>query len=355
MLRAVRGWSSHAPLAGAARLAAILALALLTGCGALTPAAPPAAPAQAAPTKLTVGYDGVSMTSAPLVFMKEQGYFARYGLDVDLLLVEGGTKLTAAIVGGSVPVAQNAYSGALSAALQGADLVLVGGLSNKLPFQLVVKSQYANLDSLRGSGAKLAISSPGSSTDVALRAIMKSQALQVGKDVTVLTVGGENERAAAIETGQIDGMMAQYPLTGVLEAKGYRVVGNAADVVDIPNNATVTSRKYLGENRPTVKRYLQALIDGLHAYKTSPDAAQASTAAYLKVPADQAGPAWVYYTKSIYPDVPRPTLSGIKNLLDQELSQTIPAARTAKPEDFVDTSLLDELEKEGFTKQILGR
>ncbi len=322
---------------------------------ATTAAQPTSAPAAAKPpTKIVIGYDGISMTSAPSVFIKEQGYFAKYGLDVDLQLVEGGTKLTAAIVGGSVPLAQNAYSSALSAALQGADLVLIGGLSNKLPFQLVVKKELASPGALRGSGAKLAISSRGSSTDVALRAILKALGLETPKDITIVTVGGENERVAAIKAGQIDGMMAQYPVTGVLEREGYTVVGNAADVTDIPNNATVTSHKFLKENHDLVKQYMKALIEGLHAYKTQPEKAMASTKGFMKLPDDELSIAYDYYTKNVYPDVPRPTMSGIQALFRDELSQSIEAAKTAKAEDFVDTSVIDELDKEGFIKQVLG-
>ena len=87
-----------------------------------------------------MAYDGFSMTSAPLNYADKQGIFKRFGLDITPIFIEGGSMLTQAVVGGSVDIAQNGYTPALAAAVQGADIVIIGGISNKLPFQLVVKT-----------------------------------------------------------------------------------------------------------------------------------------------------------------------------------------------------------------------
>ena len=46
-----------------------------------------------------------------------------------------------------------------------------------------------------------------------------------------------------------------------------------------------------------------------------------------------------------------PNLEGIRNAID-EVAQRVPAARYKKPEEFVNTRFLKELEKEGFFKQL---
>src|SRR5262249_45181997 len=114
-------------------------------------------------TKLRVAYDGFSMTSAPLNYAVQQGIFKKFGLDVTPVFVEGGPLLTQAVVGGSVDIAQNGYTPAAGAAVQGADIVFIGGISNKLPFQLVVTSSINTADQLKGQS--IAISRFGSSTD----------------------------------------------------------------------------------------------------------------------------------------------------------------------------------------------
>jgi hypothetical protein len=48
--------------------------------------------------------------------------------------------------------------------------------------------------------------------------------------------------------------------------------------------------------------------------------------------------------------VPRTSVEGVKTIL--EGMERIPAARTADPRRFIDSSLIDELEKEGFLKTL---
>src|ERR1700716_1368517 len=91
-------------------------------------------------TRLRVAYDGYSMTSAPLYYAEHEGIFKKFGLDVKPAFIEGGCLLTQAVVGGSVDIAQNGYTPAAGAAVQGADIVFIGGISHKLPFPLVVKT-----------------------------------------------------------------------------------------------------------------------------------------------------------------------------------------------------------------------
>src|ERR671931_133487 len=97
----------------------------------------------AAPTPelipVKIGYDGYSMTTAPMNYAAQKGIFRKYGLDAQLVYVDGGTTLTQAVVGGSLAIAQNGYTPAAAAAVAGSGLVFIGGISNKLPFQLVVK------------------------------------------------------------------------------------------------------------------------------------------------------------------------------------------------------------------------
>src|SRR5499426_334245 len=138
--------------------------------------------AQQSPTKLRVAYDGFSMTSGPLIYADKQGIFRKFGLDISPIFIDGGSMLTQAVVGGSIDIAQNGYTPALGAAVQGADIVIIGGISNKLPFQLVVKSSIKGAADLKGQG--IAISRYGSSTDTAADFALKHLGL-TRNDVSV--------------------------------------------------------------------------------------------------------------------------------------------------------------------------
>src|SRR5262249_29883239 len=119
---------------------------------------------------LRVAYDGYTMTTAPMNYAVEKGIFRKYGLDLTLAYVDAGTTLSQAVVSGSVNIAQNGYSPAAAAAVQGADVVFIGGISNQLPFQLVTKGNIRGADDLKGK--KIAISRFGASSDVAVSYVL---------------------------------------------------------------------------------------------------------------------------------------------------------------------------------------
>ncbi len=296
-------------------------------------------------TKVRVAYDGYSMTSGPLIYAEKQGIFKKFGLDITPVFVEAGSTLTSAVIGGSVDIAQNGYTSSMAAGVAGANIVIIGGISNKLPFQLVTKNTIKDAAQLKGQA--IAISRYGSSTDQAADFALKHLKLK-RDDVKVLQLGGPATRVAAAMSGQVGGTMEQYPDTAGLTRQGFHVLVDVTHIAgDYPNTSYVTNRTYLKNNADTVKRFMMAMATAVHAYKTNPDIAIPLTQSFLKVKetADTKA-AYDAYVK-IYPDDLRPSLAGMQLVLD-EIALKVPKAKSMKPEQLVDTSTLDALQKEGF-------
>lgn len=304
-------------------------------------------------TKVRVAFDGFSMTSAPMNYADKKGIFKTYGLDISPFFIAGGSTLTQSVVGGSVDIAQNGYTPAAAAAVQGADIVFIGGISNRLPFQLVVKNGIDTAEQLKG--ANIAISKYGSSTDAAVDFALAHLGLK-RDEVHILQLGGEATRYAAALSGQIAGTVEQYPNTAELEAHGFHVLVDVTDIAgEYPNTSYVTSRTYLKGHKDIVKRFFMAMATAIHAYKNDPDAAVPLTQQFLGIKdAGIARAAYESYARKVYPDIPRPSLPGLALVL-KELSKTLPNAATLKPEQLVDTTALDELEHEGFFAKLLAQ
>jgi len=311
-----------------------------------------AAPAQEAPlAKVRLGYDGFSMTSAPLYYATQKGIFRKFGLDVTPLFVEGGSTLTHAVVGGSIDIAQNGYTPAAAAAVQGADIVFIGGISNTLPFQLVVRSSITDGAQLKGKA--IAISRYGSSTDQAAQFAIRHLGL-TRNDVTILQLGAPATRIAAALSGQIAGTMEQYPDTAEMAKMGFHVLVDLTGIAgDYPNTSYVTSRAYLKKNPEIVKRFFMAMATAIHAFKNDPADAVRLSQAFLSVKDEASAKAAYEAYRGVYPDIPRPSLAGIALVL-KELGETEPKAKAVKPEALVDTAALDALEKEGFFKKLFA-
>lgn len=312
-----------------------------------------AAGAQQSPPLVTLrtAYDGYSMTSAPLNYAVQQGIFKRFGLDTTPIFIEGGSMLTQAVVGGSLDVVQNGYTPAIAAAVQGADVVIIAGIANTLPYQLVVQAAITDKEQLRGKN--VAISRYGSSTDAAADFALKHLGF-TRKDVNIIQLGGASTRMASAISGRVEGTFEQYPDTAEMMRHGFHVLVDLNDVVrDYPNTSFVTSRRFLKSNRDTVKRFLMAIATAVHELKQNPDIAIKQTQVFLKAK-DEANVRAAYesYLKA-YPDRLDISLTGVGAVLET-LGAKEPKAKSLNPEQLVDHTVLDELERDGFFTKLLG-
>lgn len=123
-----------------------------------------------------------------------------------------------------------------------------------------------------------------------------------------------------------------------------------ADLAELPldyaNYGVVVSGSLLKNQRAVVKRYLQAIIEGIHTFKTKPDVARA----ILRDSNGDAdiGPLYERLSKS-FRDFPAPENRGIQNVID---SLPSPKARGANAEDFMEKSLMEEIRKSGFLEKL---
>lgn len=296
--------------------------------------------------KVRVAYDAFTMTVAPMQYTQAKGLFAKHGLEAELLFVEGGSVLTQSLVGGSVDIAQNGYAPVINAAVAGADVVIVGGISNVLPMMLIVDGSIATAEDLKGKA--IAISRYGSVTDVAARMALEHLGL-TAQDVNILQLGNEGTRLAAYKSGQVQGLMAQLPGAQDLVDEGARVLVDVGTVAKgYPNTAFATTRAYLKDNAEALKRFYMAMAEGLHEFAKDPAGATAVTAEFLKMdPGGNLPMAVDYFSKNVYQMDLRPSVEGVGAVL-KELTETVPAAADVAPESLVDTTVLDALGAEGF-------
>ena len=156
-------------------------------------------------------------------------------------------------------------------------------------------------------------------------------------------------------SGQIDGSLEQLPRSAELEETGkYHMLVDCTVVAgDYPNTSYVARRSTLKQKPELIKKFMMAISEGIHAFKTNKAEALEMTAAFLKTPNNHAlDVTYDSFSSIIFPDIPRPSLKGIALVLD-EMKDKLPAAGKAPAEQIVDTTAIDELEKEGFFAKLL--
>jgi len=297
-----------------------------------------------------VGLVSITPSNAPVLAAVDAGYFKKQGLDVKPLVLSGSSTALAAMLSGDMGFINVAGSGLINAYLGGRDAVMVAGLVNFAPYDLIVAKGINTLEDLRGK--KVGIARFGGSADFLARYGLEKHGIKPGKDVTILQTGGNAERFAAVSQGAIQATMLEQGFAYQAKKAGFRSLLDFATMgLDYQHSGISSTRSYLAKNHELASRFLKALVEGNHRLKTDRAFGLKVLERHLRISdQDTLRAAYDYYTPKL-DVVPYVNLKGIKFLLDIT-AESNPKAQTVKPEDVGDNSPLREVEASGFLKQI---
>jgi ABC-type nitrate/sulfonate/bicarbonate transport system substrate-binding protein len=298
--------------------------------------------AHAEPVRLA--YSSISGAMAPLWVAQDHGYFRRHGVDLQLLYIGGGSVATQALLGGDVQFVRLGANAVVQASLRGANLKMIGNTINTLVFSLMARPEVQTAKDLKGR--KIGLTRLGGSTDFALDLALKKWGLRRGSDVAVLQTGGMPQLLGAITGGVVDAGVVSPP-TNLSAAKlGLKELVDFGEIgIVYPNSPLATSQVYLEKNRATALRVLRAYSEGIHRVRTDKEGTMKVLARYTKVndPEILAELYRIYGVKYLEP-IPRVRLDAV----DEVLRSEVKAGASVKPGDFVDNSLVAELEQQGL-------
>ena len=135
-------------------------------------------PAHAA-DRIRIGYSSISGAYTPIWVAHDAGFFAREGLQDDIILIPSGTQLAQVTVAGEIDIGSLNGSSAIAAALAGADLKIIGNSGNKMVFSLYVRPEFKTVDALRGK--KIGITRFGSAPDISVRYALRKHNINPDK------------------------------------------------------------------------------------------------------------------------------------------------------------------------------
>lgn len=275
---------------------------------------------------------------------KEAGYFTEEGLDVELIRVGGSTRMVAAMLGGSAPIIQAGAVAAITATAAGGDVVIIGATGTVSPFRLMARPEIKQPADLKGK--KAGITTFGSTSDQVVRIALKKFNLEPTKDIAILTFGAQPEAFAALQSGIVQVAALSYPLYPKAVKLGMRELVNFGDLgVEDINGTVITTRTYLSQNRDIALRFLRAFTRGMHRYRTDKEFSKKVLGKYGKINDEEIlEGTWQDYAPTLQKS-PRPSLKAIQFMIENQFPGKKPVP---KPEQFVDVSLVDQLEKSGF-------
>ncbi|OGQ79953.1 MAG: hypothetical protein A3F90_18760 [Deltaproteobacteria bacterium RIFCSPLOWO2_12_FULL_60_19] len=306
---------------------------------------------------LSISYASVSGTRAPLWVAKDLGLFEKYGIDVDLVYIASGVVSVNALLGGSVQVIAASGSSAVGAAARGAPAVIIASLG-PIAYKLIAHPSITSVQALKGK--VIGSSRVGAGSDYALRRLLPKLGLQPGKDVNLIPTGlSESDRRVLIMLqGKIDATIATVDNIYQIELAGQKV-SVLADLLDqgvyTTGSDISTSRQFVKEKRRQLKAFLMGMTEGAWIGRNNKDVAFRVYRKYMKVEDPRLLESMhKNYLLGTIPTKPFPREEALQNDIE-DLSQTYPQLKGRKIEEFMDLTLVKELESEGFFTRLHGR
>ena len=310
----------------------------------------PYAGAQTSLEKLRVAYTVIAPTQLNVWTAKEMGFYAKHGLEVELVLLVGAPLAVAALLSGETPIVHAGASGVITSNLSGSGAVLIAGAINRFPYVLYVTDQIKRVEDLRGK--KFGVSRIGGADNAAAVTVLDKLGVKE-TEVTYVQAGSIPTRLAAMQTNTLQATLLQAPETLKAKEIGLRALLDFTKLdVEWQLNGVAVTRDYIKKKPDTIRRFMRAYVEAIHYNLTNPKGAQKILQKYLAIKDEK--PVEEAYNEIVVKltrRVPYPTEPGIQLYLDQ-LKLKNPKAGQAKPSDFTDVSFLKELESSGYIDKL---
>jgi ABC-type nitrate/sulfonate/bicarbonate transport system substrate-binding protein len=310
-----------------------------------------ALPAQEKKTPtLQVAYGALSPSRFPYMAAKQARLYEKYGLTANLLFISGAPTALNALLGGDVHMVATSGVAAVSLGNAGAPVVIIAGIGTT-PYRLVARSEIASLQDLKGK--IVGTDRIGGVTDFALKDLLPKLGMIPGQDVKLLPTGLTNpeQRMLLIRQGKIDATLSVPDDILRMARQGFKV-NILADLVErgvyTSGGDLITSQQFLRENRSVALAFLKALTEAIWLGKKNKDFALKVYRNYLKTDdAEILEVLYQTYVLGVIKPKPSPNTEGLQKSIDF-IANTNPRLRGVNAANFIDDSLIGELEQEGF-------
>lgn len=330
------------------------------GAGAPSAAAPAAANAAAAPTaasaaiaprKVRLAYGFNTAEALPMWVALDEGLYAKYGLDVDAVLMQSSAQVAPAMAAGEIDIALSAGAGVVEIDLAGGDQVIIASQTNMMRFFLHARPELRRIEDLRDQ--RVAITRLGSGIHLATTIVLRQAGLDPGRDVVLVQMGTADGPLTALLTGAADAGMMADPTNFFAERQGFPQLASLTDYrVPFAQGSLSVRRPTLEAQYDLVRDFVKGHLEAVGLAKRDQVLGKQILAKYTQNDdADLLERSYRVWRDALE-ELAYPSVASVQTVLDQR-GQTEPAALQANARDFVDDRVLRDLEASGFLRAAL--
>jgi NitT/TauT family transport system substrate-binding protein len=299
-------------------------------------------------TPLRLAYSAITVNQAIPWISLEAGHFKKHGLDVELIHASSITALQA-LLAGEVTIVQSATDGAVTSNLSGADSIFMGAILDKPLYSFIVNSKIKTPQDLKGK--RVGVTRFGATPDALARAMLKMWGLDPATDVSMIQLNEMGLLVQGLVNGVIDAAPISIPSNIRAKNLGFFELFDMTKIGKTYITGTVvTRRRFIDGQRDMAKRFMRGFLEGMKTYLEDEEFTVKVIQKWTRAKnRDEVKEAYALQAKNML-RIPRTSVEGVKTIL--EGLDKMPAARTVDPRRFIDFTILDELEKEGFLKSL---
>lgn len=279
---------------------------------------------------------------------QEEGLFRKNGLEVELVHIPSTSRAIQVMLAGELNYSYMDGRNSVTAALKGTDVVIVAGVANRLVFSFMARPEIKSFAEMKGR--KIGITRLGSSTHSVTLWVMNKAGIKP-EEYQMLQLVDVPNIMTAIVAGQVDAGALSPPTNFRARKVGLsELMDVTKDGPEYVSVAIGSTRSFVKANEEMTRRFIRGYSEGVQLLKANKAAGIRAIQKYARIKDPEILEATYGEARAYIETVPYVTRKGMETILS-ELLPTEPKAKTSKPEDFLDTRFVAQLEKDGFYKR----
>src|SRR5919106_745582 len=271
--------------------------------------------------RIRLGLSSISATNGSVWVAEEKGFFKKQGVDVEVIVIVAST--------------------------------LTKGLQ-----RILARPEIKTYQDLKGK--RIGITQFGSAGHLVLLLMLKKWNMRPDQ-VQIVQLGSSPAMLVSLDKGGVDAAVLTMPTFFLAEEKGYRLVGDPANMdIFYLQNTLESTRLFLRNNRDRAVKFMKGYIEGIAHFKKHKRESLEIMRKKLRIQSEQERDvrylelSYNLLASTFYNDVPYPSLKGIQTILEK-LAEEDPKVKEREPKSFVDESIIKELDDSGFIKTLYSR
>ncbi len=312
--------------------------------------------ADAAPArKIAIAYAAMNARVAPLWIAKEQGFFAKYGIDADPIFVRTAPTLVAALSSGDIDIGYTGGTAVVGAAAGGADLKILASLTNRVTYDLVARPGIKSIEDLKGK--RFGVQSIGGTVWMGAILGLEHLGLDPRRDnITVLAVGDQTVLAQAVSAGSIDATIVDGVQSRRLQENGLPILAEFSKInLPILSAGIVARESFIQKNEQLLEDFLKAVLEGEAFALSAAEKPVTLKILEKKLGIDKRGAEEGYKDMLIgFDRKPYASPEAVRNI-QRLMKLRNPKVENVKVENLIDDRILRRLDQSGFIDETYAK